>query len=131
MVGSIPADEPLTVIRTRGLVSVKPASATADIEIVGALGFGVVSTEAFTAGIASIPEPYTDADWSGWFVWRSFTYDFEFEDASGIAYPDWNFELDSKAMRKFGPNESIVMIAESFSGAFNIAVSPRVLVKLS
>ena len=128
---SFPADEPLTAVRTRGSVSIKPASPTADIEIVGAIGFGVVSTEAFNAGVTAIPEPFTDGDWSGWFVWRSFAYDFEFNDATGINYPTWNFEIDSKAMRKFGPNESIVVVAESFVGAFNISVNPRILVKLS
>ena len=124
-------EEPLTVVRTRGFVSIKPASPTADIEIIGAFGLGIVSTEAFTAGVASMPEPFTDADWSGWYVWRSFAYDFEFNDATGINYPTWNFELDSKAMRKIGPNETIVGIAESFSGAFNISANTRSLVKLS
>ena len=124
-------EEPLTIVRTRGNVSIKPASPTADIEITGAVGFGVVSAEALAAGVTAMPEPFSDADWAGWFVWRTFSYDFEFNDATGINYPNWNFELDSKAMRKFGPNEAIVTIAESFSGAFNISVNTRLLLKLS
>jgi len=45
--------------------------------------------------------------------------------------PDWNFEVDSKAMRKVGENEVLVTIAESQGGAFNISTPLRTLVKFS
>ena len=131
VIASVPFLEKATIARTRGNVSIKPEAVASDTELIGAVGFGVVSSEALAAGVASIPEPFTDADWSGWFVWRSFSYDFEFSDASGLNYPDWNFEVDSKAMRKVGPNESAVIVAESFSGAFRISIPLRMLVKLS
>ena len=123
--------EAITIVRTRGFVSVKPEAVTADLDFTGAFGIGIVSEEAFNAGVGSMPEPFTDADWSGWFVWRSFAFDFEFEDATGINYPNWNFELDSKAMRRIGPNEVLVAIAESQSGAYRINAPTRTLIKLS
>jgi len=120
-----------TIIRTRGAVTIRPAVTVADAAIVGAFGMGIVSAEALAAGIASIPEPFSDGDWGGWFVWRSFGYELEFEDATGVSYPSWGFEVDSKAMRKIGPSEAIVFVAESQFGAFDIAASLRLLAKLT
>jgi len=124
-------EEQTTVVRTRGQVSVRLQAFGVDLDIIGAFGMGVVSTEAFLAGVASIPEPFTDADWGGWFVWRSFSYHLEFNDVTGIESFLWDFEVDSKAMRKISPNETIVIIAESLAGAYAISAPLRVLVKLS
>ena len=91
----------------------------------------VVRTEAFTAGVASVPEPFSDADWGGWLMWRSFSYRVFVNDATGLNFPNWNLEIDSKAMRRVLPNETIVIVAESQAGAFSIAAPLRVLLKLS
>ncbi len=120
-----------TIVRTRGFVSVQPTSVAADLEITGAMGIGIVSDQAFIAGVASIPEPFTDADWDGWYVHQMFNYKFQFSDATGFNFPRWDFEIDSKAMRKIGPNETIVVVAESFTGGMDIAISHRTLLKLS
>ncbi len=124
-------EEPLTLMRTRGMVSIRPTSTAATGDFVGAIGMAVVSTEASAAGVASMPEPYTDADWGGWFVWRSFAYAWDVTTDIGRAISSWNMEIDSKAMRKIAPNETVVTIAESFSGAFAIFDGTRFLVKLS
>ncbi len=131
LLASASFEEPVTIVRTRGFVSLRVASVAADVDIVGAIGVGIVSTEAFTAGIASVPEPFSDADWAGWYVWHAFAYRFEFSDASGFNFPNWSFEIDSKAMRKVGSNNTLVVVAESFGGAYNIASPLRTLVKLS
>jgi len=131
LLASIPFDEPATVIRTRGQVSITPLAFSVDIEIIGAFGMGVVSSEALAAGILSVPEPFSDSDWAGWFVWRSFSYRYDFTSAVGTQYPRWDFEVDSKAMRKVGSNESIVFVAESFSGAFQISTPVRTLYKIT
>ena len=131
LISSFTPAEPITVMRTRGWVGIRPESEAADLEIVGAIGVGIVSVEAFTAGIASMPEPFADADWGGWYVWRSFAYDIRFSDATGVNMIDWGFEIDSKAMRKMSPNETIVVIAESQGGAFRISSNMRRLVKLA
>ena len=127
----VPFSEQTTIVRTRGQISVFPAALTADVEIVGAIGIAVVSDEARIAGVASVPEPFTDADWGGWLVWRSFSYRFEFADATGVNFPNWSFEIDSKAMRKISPSESLVVIAESQAGSFLISTPLRMLIKLS
>ncbi len=131
IIHSFPFETSGTIVRVRGNIAVKPQAVSADLSIVGAYGMAVVSAEAFTAGVASVPEPMTDADWAGWFVWRSFSYSFEFNDATGINFVPWNFEVDSKAMRRVRPNEVIVGVAESFVGAYSISAPLRVLEKLT
>ncbi len=123
-------EAPGTVMRSRGMISVHVPSTLADSGIIGAIGIAIVSTEAATAGVASLPEPFTDADWGGWFVWRSFAFRFEFQSTTGTNYVPWYFEIDSKAMRKFAPNETMVAVAESQAGAFEIFDGTRHLLKL-
>ena len=81
-------------------------------------------------GIASLPEPFTDADWGGWLVWRSFSYHLEFATAAALNFPVWDFEVDSKAMRKIRTSDAIVLVAESQTGAFFISTPLRHLIKL-
>ncbi len=131
IISSFSVAEPITVMRTRGMISVKPTSDASDLVIAGAIGVCIVSTEAFTAGIASIPGPFDEGFWGGWLVWRSFCYDFRFGSGTGAQYPDWNFEIDSKAMRKVSPNEVVVAVAESQAGAFSLFHGVRTLIKLS
>jgi len=132
LISFVSFESPLTLIRTRGHTSIQPGSFSADLNIIGAVGMAVVSTEAFLAGVASIPEPFTDADWGGWMVWRSFSMHLDVQSAAGFdANSALEFEVDSKAMRKVTPNETVVIIAESFAGAFDISTPWRQLIKLS
>lgn len=128
---SAPFEEQTTVVRSRGFISIRPEAENADLEVTGAFGIGVVSAEAFTAGVASIPEPFSDGDWGGWLVWQPFGFNFEFQSGIGLHFPDWRFEVDSKAMRRLSPSEALVCVAESQSGAFKVQFPARVLVKLS
>ncbi len=54
-----------TVIRNRGVLGIKLSSYGADLDVTGAYGIGVVSDAAFTAGVASVQGPWTDANWGG------------------------------------------------------------------
>ena len=121
-----------TIVRSRGQVSIFPgAGVTGDVEIVGAYGLAIVSDRAFAAGVASIPGPWTDAGWDGWFVWRSFHYTQEFLDATSMLRNFENQEVDSRAMRKITDDETIVLIAESQAIGFEISMPLRILMKLS
>ena len=113
------------------MVSIMPQTFVADLSISGAYGMAIVSLQAFTAGVASIPRPFDNADWSGWFVWRSFHHRLEFIDGTGFALGSWSAEVDSKAMRKVDANSVIVLVAESQTGAFDIAMHLRMLLLLS
>jgi len=120
-----------TIVRSRGAVGIVPTFSGADLAISGAYGVCIVSDEAFAAGTASIPRPFDDADWGGWFVWRSFFGKFEF-DVQGNVFPNNLIDqVDSKAMRKVSNGETIVMMAESQSGAIAIAMHLRLLALMS
>ncbi len=120
-----------TIVRARGQVSVAPDVASADVDIVGAIGMGVVTEEAFAAGEASIPGPFGGADWDGWFVWRSFSMRYEFHTAASTLLLDQRWEVDSKAMRKVPQGLTIVLMAESQTGAYDLSMPIRLLLKLS
>ena len=131
LVSSSTFEEPITLIRNRGVFSVAPQSPAADLEFVGAIGIGIVSAEAVAIGITAIPTPFTDADWGGWMVWRSFAGVWDVSSDIGRAISSWTLEIDSKAMRKISPNEAGVLVVESQSGAIQVADGVRQLIKLS
>ncbi len=117
-----------TLVRTRGDVQVRPQSFTADLAIGGAFGVCLVSDEAFAAGTASIPRPFDDADWGGWLVWQSFSYQLDFATEAAKLIPAGRFwQVDSKAMRKVPSGNTVVLMAESQTGAFAIAMHLRLL----
>ena len=131
LLGSFSFEDPFTIIRNRGAVVVGPQAGSADLEVRGAYGAGIVSAEALAIGITAIPHPYRDADWSGWMVWRSFAFMLDVTTDIGRLITSQSMEIDSKAMRKVGPNEALVFVAESQGGAFQIFDGVRTLVKLS
>ena len=122
-----------TVVRTRGQVQTGPGTGiVVDKEIIGAYGLAVVTDRAFAAGVASVPGPFTDAGWNGWFVWRSFHY---VQEAAGtvatLLQQTASQEVDSKAMRRVTDDETVVLVAESQLGAFSISMPLRLLFMLS
>ena len=129
LVASAPFESPGTIMRTRGHVSIRPEVVSADLSIVGAFGIGIVTSEALAVGVTAVPHPFRDADWGNWYVWRSFSYREEFQTAASVNFLSWDFEVDSKAMRKVRSNESFVMVAESQTGAFRISAPLRTLFK--
>jgi len=120
-----------TVVRSRGLFSVWPTAFGADLDFSGAYGLGIVSDEAFVAGQGSIPRPFDDDDWPGWIVHGYFAGHLEFQSGTGIENTIQQHVIDSKAMRKVGPNETLVWMAESHEGAVQVNIQARVLLMLS
>jgi len=119
-----------TVVRVRGLFQVQPNSFAADLDYDGAYGLAVVSDEALAAGAASIPRPFDDDDWTGWLVHGYYSQHFMFDNtASGYLEPAT--VIDSKAMRKVRPNEALVWMVESRTGAVKVQIPARVLMMLS
>jgi len=130
LISSVGFEDPGTIIRSRGSITVLPATFAADSNPVGAFGVGLVTAEALAIGITALPHPYRDADWGGWMVWQPFAFKWEFGDATGFSRGDWTYDIDSKAMRKVSPSTAMVFVAESQSGAFDIHESVRLLLKL-
>ena len=65
---SFQPSESETIVRTRWIISVQSDQVVAGERPFGAVGITIVSAEAFTAGAASIPAPYSNAAHDGWFV---------------------------------------------------------------
>ena len=123
-----------TIVRVRGHIAIRPAVYSADVDIIGAYGIGIVSAEAFTVGITAVPEPFSDGDWGGWFVYETFSMRVEFRSDTGVLAGDQStlsIPIDSKAMRKVESNEALVVVAESQAGAYAISSQIRILNLLS
>jgi len=106
-----------TIVRTRGMISVWTDQVATSESPFGALGMGIVSAEAATAGAASIPAPYSNASWDGWMVHQYFHAPMTFGDATGFAALGATFEFDSKAMRKITPDDVLVVMVENASAS--------------
>ncbi len=124
---SSPLHEGETIVRLRGLVTLVGSIFGADGDgIFGAIGFGVVTTAAATAGVASIPTPIVEAGWDGWFSHNYIAVERgELNNSDGSGYH--RVVLDSKAMRKVNEDESIVMVWDGVeTGTVTAAVQARV-----
>ena len=136
--GVILTNEPeVTIVRTRGII-------TATLEVVaaigdgffGAVGIGVVTSAAFTAGVASVPTPLTEEQWDGWlfhtyFDVRSVTA--TIGDGVNAVGAVVRIPIDSKAMRIFTEDMTLIGVTEVVeSGASNMEMQgqTRILVKL-
>ncbi len=75
------------------------------------LGVGIVSTDAAGVGAGSIPSPEDNIDWP-WMFWDQVVLHCSLADQTG--QPGWGGTvqhrmIDSKAMRKVKPNESLIV----------------------
>ena len=105
-----------TIVRTRGMFSVGSDQSSATEFPFGAFGMALVSSEAAVAGAASIPSPYTDGDWDGWFVHGYFHSGTQVASVASISTTSLDhFAFDSKAMRKLQDNTSVVFLVENAS----------------
>ena len=102
-------DSRTTIVRLRGRLHIHLTVATAAGDgFAGAVGIGVASLAAFTAGIGSVPTLLTELAWNGW-MWHQMidirTNTTTLADGVNAVAADLNIEIDSKAMRKFGEEE--------------------------
>ncbi len=119
-----------TLVRVRGLCQAVLESAVGLGDgYFGAIGMGVFTTAAITAGTASIPTPLTEAGWDGWFLHQYFSChsgDAAVANGSGQQH----LILDSKAMRKVNEDESvglIVEVAETGTAVIDVLARVRIL----
>ncbi len=97
----------------------------------GAIGYGVVSSQATAAGAASLPAPATQTNF-GWFVNDGFVNNFIF--TTGVAFIEpagTRVNIDSKSARKVGQDEDIVIMLDNLgSQGLDVTLAGRMLVKL-
>ncbi len=123
---------PFTIVRVRGLISIKSDQVVASEFPFGALGLAVVSEQARAAGAASLPGPVSQQDSELWHVWLPLSASFIFSTAAGFDSAGGRvFEIDSKAMRKVEEGEALVTMVENETAAgFDVDPNFRILVKM-
>jgi len=134
----------LTLVRTRGECLLFLSNATAANDGFDcAFGIGVVTDEAFAAGIVSIPTPITDEGSDIWLYHRYFSLSAS-SPLSGAAAVDrtalspatavFRFTVDSKAMRKLTVQDTIfaaLEVVERGTATLRWHFNSRSLFKLS
>ncbi len=99
-------------------------------------GYGkiVVTEAAAGVGVTALPDPSgisgdPEADW---FVWQSLSVSFRIESAIGFsANAGYHYAIDSKSMRKVGPDDDVVTVCSSDNGVGAILYTGgRMLVQL-
>ncbi len=100
-----------TLLRIRGNILVKATPDAIGDDAVAGLGIAIVSTDALVVGGTSLPGPLGDPDWPGW-IWHQYVP--LMAGSASLGGDDIGsfvrVPVDSKAMRKMGPNESIAVI---------------------
>ena len=110
---------PFTILRTRQLIGFASDQVATQERPQGDLGEMVVTETAAALGTTAIPDPSAsdgdpDADW---FVHQPCLENFEFSDATGWQFGALQqYVVDSKAMRKVGPDDDIVTVFSEVAG---------------
>ncbi len=103
--------ESQTLMRLRGQYAVQLDATAVNERALVAFGIIKVKTAAAAGGVATIPTPFTEpsADW----IW--YDYLWVSSGAEAAVVDDMLFargQIDSKAMRRVKPDESIIFVAE-------------------
>jgi len=123
---------PATLIRTRGVFHI-----TSDVQVserqLGAFGIAFVNEVAGALGVTAIPGPATDALFDGWFE-HQYIMQRQLLTGTGANLESdagKQYVIDSKAMRKYDTDSSLVVMVENIhaSHAFDITFGIRFLVK--
>jgi len=124
---------PFTIIRVRGLFSVKGDQLTATESGSMAIGTAVVSSQAVAIGVTALPTPITDGSSDLWLQYQFGHWATGVSSAIGIVEPQiMSYVIDSKAMRKVEDGMDVVVTAENESGTAGVQFKfqTRLLLKL-
>ncbi len=129
---TFPILEPQTIVRTRGSIWIESDQEAADEEPMGAVGLLVASDQAIAAGVASLPDPISEAASGLWFVWLPFATVIIAVGGAAGARQGWEFPIDSKAMRKVSDGQTIgvVVVNSSALHGLEFMIQFRMLTKL-
>ncbi len=114
--GALAFTVPSTVIRMLGDVTIgNTAAVTALDAVIIGMSIGVVSTDAFAAGAASVPEPLEEPEYP-WLYWASkaFFYPNTSSPLASTGDPRMSdrFSIDIRSQRKLKPRESLCWIVQ-------------------
>ena len=121
--------DPGTIVRTRGRVLATMASVSGAATILSVTyGVILVSSDAFAAGVASIPGPLSDSG-NDWYVWGALTFRFGGTVGDQAIGQTDRVDFDSRGMRKSKPGDTSVFVVEIESnvagGSVDVAYALR------
>ena len=111
---STPFEE--TAVRTRGNFYIGSDQAAVVEQQTGAIGLIRVTASALAIGITAIPDPVTNSDDDGWFVWQGFSQESSLTTTAGLA-GGHVYEIDSKAQRIVREGQVIAVVAVNSQAA--------------
>jgi len=123
LAGALSFTTPATLLRFRGYVGAmfdETMQAGDQMDLV--FGLAIISTDAFNAGPGGVPDPASEPEFP-WIWWKGMRLD-AFSASAQNAYGSTNqrYEMDSKAMRKIKPGETVVMVTQ-VAGAIGAPVT--------
>ncbi len=104
-----------TIVRTRGVVLWFSDQSAAQETPTAAVGIRLQNQRAATAGVASVPRPFSEPDLD-WFVWQALL-GFSVNTVNAIGQGLQRSTIDSKAMRKVKDGHSLIEVIENVSAA--------------
>ncbi len=124
--GALSFTSPATILRVRGYVQAMfDATKAAGDRLILTWGLGIVSTDAFTAGAGSLPDPASEPEYP-WMWWGEMRLESQLAGPDGDAWGTANqrLEVDTKGMRRVKPGQTMVMVGQST----NVAGAPATLI---
>ena len=125
---------PFTILRTRMLIHAFSDQLGASEEPICSYGSIVVTDTAAAIGVTAVPNPSgisgdPEADW---YLWQAMSVVFDFASAVGFdANAGAQYVIDSKAMRKVGPDDDVVDMATTETGhGVTLHTNGRMLIQL-
>ena len=112
--GLLNFDAPGTILRCRGYFQASmDATKQVGDDMTMSLGLGIVSSDAAAAGAGSMPDPSGEPEypWIWWGQLKLRAYLTGGAESWGTTAQ--RIEIDSKAMRRFKPSQSLVLIVQS------------------
>ena len=113
---------PFTILRTHLEVTVRTDQTGAIETFYGAYGSTVVTDTASSIGVTAVPDPsgVTGDPEADWFLWTplSFAFFIDINGTDGVAVDGdimKHYIVDSKAMRKVGPDDDVVSVVSNDS----------------
>ena len=117
---------PFTILRTRMLIHIISDQIAASEAPFGSYGQIVTTEIAVALGVTAIPDPgaLTGDPEADWYVHQFVSTSFEFLDATGVAAnAGHQYLIDSKAMRKVGPDDDVAGMFKMETGSGGVIVT--------
>ena len=113
---------PLTLVRTRGIITVFSDQVAATEMVHAVAGIAIVKEAARAAGTASLPDPGVGAADDGvWQMFQPLMARFTFLNATGVIGDNGRtYEIDSKSMRKIETGDALVLMLSNVSAAHGL-----------